>query len=87
MFQSKFPFKDSRVLILPSLAHTAYLVTFNVSYPSICVINNPVNMPAMICFQSRLAGKHWPEADLMILANQLASRPDPFGQNLTRPSR
>ena len=44
-------------------------------------------MPAMIRFQSRLAGKHWPEADLMILAHRLASRPDPFGQNLTRPSR
>ena len=33
------------------------------------------------------AGKHWPEAGHMILAHRLASRPDPFGQNLTQLAR
>ena len=36
---------------------------------------------------SRLAWKHWPEMGQMILAHQLASRPDPFGQNRTQSAR
>ena len=31
--------------------------------------------------------KHWLEAGWMVLAHQLASRPDPFGQNLTQSAR
>ena len=44
-------------------------------------------MPDPIQIQSRLAWKHCPEAGLMILTHQLASRPDPFGQNLTQSPR
>ena len=44
----------------------------------------PVNMPDPIHTQAS-AWKHWPEADRMILAHWLASRPDLFGQNLTQP--
>ena len=40
-------------------------------------------MPDLIRIQSGSDGKHWPEAGRMILAHQLASGPDPFGQNLT----
>ena len=47
----------------------------------------PVNMPDTIRIRSGLAGKHWPEADRMILAHWSASGPDPFGQNLTRSAR
>ena len=37
--------------------------------------------------RSRSAWKHWPEVDQMILAHQLASRPDLFSQNLTQSAR
>ena len=42
-----------------------------------------VNMRDPIRIRSGSAGKHWPEADWMILAHRLASGPDPFVQNLT----
>jgi len=40
-----------------------------------------------ICIQAGMAGKHWPEVGWMILAHWLASRLDPFGQNLTQSAR
>ena len=40
------------------------------------------NMPDPIHIRSGSDGKHWPEAGRMILAHQLASGPDPFGQML-----
>ena len=49
--------------------------------------SNPVNMPDPICIRPGSAGKHWPEAGRMIIAHQLASGPDPFGQNLTQLAR
>ena len=49
--------------------------------------NHPVNMPDPICIRWGSAGKHWPEAGQMILTQQLASRPDQFGQNLTQSAR
>ena len=42
----------------------------------------PVNMPDLIGIWSRSAGKQWPEVGQMILEHWLASKPDPFGQNL-----
>ena len=54
------------------------------------------NMVQDICgrMQQSLKVRNWQQADcilpelsLMILAHRLASRPDVFGQNLTRPSR
>ena len=44
----------------------------------------PVNMLDPIRIRPGSAGKHWPEAGQMILAHWLASRLDPFGQNLTQ---
>ena len=41
----------------------------------------------LICIRSRSGGKHWPEAGRMILAHQLASGLDPFGQKLTQSAR
>ena len=37
--------------------------------------------------KSGSGGKHWPEAGRMILADRLASGPDPFGQNMTQSAR
>ena len=48
---------------------------------------NLVNMPDPIRIRSGSAGMHWPEAGRMVLAQWLASGPDPFGQNLTQPAR
>ena len=48
---------------------------------------NPVNMQDPICIRSRSPGKHWPEVGQMVLAHWLASRLDPFGQNLTQSAR
>ena len=49
----------------------------------------PENMSDPICIQSGSAQsrKRWPEAGHVVLAHQLASRPGPFGQNLTRSAR
>ena len=47
----------------------------------------PVNMPDPIRIWSGSSGKHWPEVGWMILAHWLASRRDPFGQNLTQSAR
>ena len=47
-------------------------------------------MPDPIRIRYGSAGKHWPEAGLMILAHfahWLAFGPDPFGQNLTQSAR
>ena len=44
-------------------------------------------MPDQIRIRSGSAGKHWPEADRVILAHRLVSGPDPFGQNLTQSAR
>ena len=41
----------------------------------------------LIRIRSRSGGKHWPEAGRMILAHQLASGLDPFGQKLTQSAR
>ena len=40
-----------------------------------------MNMPDPFRPLSESSWKHWPEAGRMILAQQLASRLDPFGQN------
>ena len=47
----------------------------------------PVNMPDPIRIRAGSAGKHWPEAGRMILAQWLSSGPDPFGQNLAQSAR
>ena len=48
---------------------------------------NPVNVPDPIYIGSRSAGKHWPEAGRMNLAQCLAFGLDPFGWNLTQSAR
>ena len=48
---------------------------------------NPVNMQDPIRIRSGPAGKHCPEAGRMVLAHQIVSGPDPFGQNLTQSAR
>ena len=44
-------------------------------------------MPDLIRIRSGSAWKHLPEVGRMILAHQLASGSDPFGQNLTQSAR
>ena len=44
-------------------------------------------MPVPIRIRSGSTRKHWPDPGRMILAHRLASRPDAFGQTLTRPFR
>ena len=44
-------------------------------------------MPDPVCIWARSAGKHWPEADWMILAHSLSSGPDLLGQNLAQSAR
>ena len=48
--------------------------------------NCPVNMPDLICILSGSGGKYWPEAG-WILPHQLASEPDPLGQNSTQSAK
>ena len=65
-----------------------YMVYDNVHTKTSCgKYGSPVNMPDPFRIRSGSARKHWPGAGRMILAHQLTSRPDPFGQNLTQSAR
>ena len=47
----------------------------------------PIIMPDTIHIRSGSARKHWTEVNPRILTHRFASVPDPFAQNLARPSR
>ena len=63
------------VLLIPTPRHTHTAASTVLSETIVYL----VNMPDRIRITSGSAQKRWPEADSMILAYRLASRPDPFG--------